>query len=98
MDILKAGGVSVSASDSTALLPQKPDISAGLLRLKASSQAWKKLLAEGKVEPLVLKIDSKPETVGVPARMLSEHEQQQLRKTKEDQSNYLQRILQTPLL
>jgi len=56
------------------------------------------LLAEGKVEPLFLKIDSPPETAGVPARMLSEQEQRQLRQTKQDQSNYLQRIMQTPVL
>lgn len=66
--------------------------------MKASLQAWKKLLGEGKVESLLIKIDSPPETAGVVARMLSEQEQQQLRMTKETQSNYLQGILQTPLL
>jgi hypothetical protein len=56
------------------------------------------LKADGKVESLVVKIDSPPEAAGIAARMLSEDEQQQLCATKQKLSNYLQGILQTPRL
>jgi hypothetical protein len=61
-------------------------------------QAWKQLIAEGKVESLVLKIDSPPELAGIAYRMLTEQEQAQLRMTKKQQSDYQQRIRKTPTL
>ncbi|WP_295998679.1 hypothetical protein [Rugamonas sp.] len=97
MDILNTGGDSDSVLDLNVLAPQKPDISAGLLQVQESLRGWKKLMANGQVEALVVKIDAPPETAGVAARMLSEQEQQQLRMSKEEQSNYLQAILQTPI-
>jgi len=56
------------------------------------------LIAEGKVESLVVKIDSPSELAGVAARMLSEQEQQQLRATKVALNNYQQRIIPTQIL
>ncbi|WP_174999312.1 hypothetical protein [Rugamonas aquatica] len=56
------------------------------------------MIAEGKVESLVVKIDSPPELAGVAARMLSEQEQQQLRATKMELNNYQQRIVPTQRL
>jgi hypothetical protein len=94
MDTLKNGGVSVSDSVSSASPLQKPDISAGLQQAKESLKAWKQLLAEGKVESLVVKIDSPPHLAGK-ARMLSAQEQEQLQATKEQLSDHVQRILQT---
>ncbi|WP_254441830.1 hypothetical protein [Duganella vulcania] len=94
MDTLKAGGVTVSDSDSTASRPQKPDISAELQRAKESLNAWKRLLAEGKVESLVVKLDTPP-GLAAEARMLSAEEQDQLRGAKQDIKAYMQRILQT---
>lgn len=98
MDTSNIGGDSGSASDSNPLPRQKPDILAELARLKESLRAWKQLIAEGKVESLVVKIDSPPELAGVAARMLSEQEQQQLRATKMELNNYQQRIVPTQIL
>jgi hypothetical protein len=98
MDTLNTGGGSVSVLGSNASPRQRPDISTELLQVKESLKAWKQLIAEGKVESLVVKVDSLPQAEGVGARMLSEQEQQQLQMTKVELSNYLQRILQTPIL
>ena len=54
-------------------------------------------MAEGKVESLVVKIDTPPELANVPYRMLTEREQRQLRITKRQIGNYCQRILQTKI-
>lgn len=97
MDTSNTGGDSGLGSDSTASPRQKPDISAELLRLKESLKVWKQLIAEGKVESLVLKIDSPPELADVPYRMLTEREQRQLRINKRRMMNYCQRIMQTRL-
>lgn len=94
MDTLKTGGVSASDSASSASRPPKPDIWAGLQLAKESLKAWKQLLDEGKVESLVVKIDTPPHLTGK-ARMLSAQEQQQLRATKQQIGDYVQRILQT---
>jgi len=91
MDTLKPGGDSGSDSDLNASPPQKPDISAALQQAKESLKAWKQLLAEGKVESLVVKID----TPAAETRMLSAEEQAQLQATKEQLSDHVQRILQT---
>ncbi|MYN15256.1 hypothetical protein GTP81_00665 [Rugamonas sp. FT107W] len=56
--------------------------------------AWKRLLAEGKVESLVVKLDTPP-GLAAEARMLSAEEQDQLRGAKQDIKAYMQRILQT---
>ncbi|MES2162136.1 MAG: hypothetical protein V4476_13345 [Pseudomonadota bacterium] len=56
------------------------------------------MIAEGKVESLVVKIDSPSELAGVAARMLSEQEQQQLQATKVALNNYQQRIIPTQIL
>ena len=94
MDTLKTGGVSASDSASSASRPPRPDISAGLQQAKESLKAWKQLLAEGKVESLVVKIDTPPHLAGK-ARMLSAQEQEQLLATKQQIGDYVQRILQT---
>ena len=91
MDTSNIGGDSGSASDSNPLPRQKPDFSAGLERLKGSLRAWKQLMDEGKVESLVVKID----TPAAETRMLSAEEQAQLQATKEQLSDHVQRILQT---
>ena len=98
MDTSNTGGGSGSGSGSNASPRQKPDISAGLVQLKASLQAWKQLIDEGKVESLVLKIESPPELAGIPNRMLTEPELQQLMLSKKMQSDYMQRIRKTPRL
>ena len=95
MDTLNTGGDNGSGSGSNASQRQKPDTSAALLQLKESLRVWKQLMAEGKVESLVLKIDSPPELADVPYRMLSERELRQLRINKRRMINYCQRILQT---
>lgn len=97
MDISNTGGDNGLGSGSTASPRQKPDISAALLQLKESLKVWKQLMAEGKVESLVLKIDSPPELADVPYRMLTEREQRQLRINKRRMINYCQRILQTKI-
>lgn len=96
MDTSNIGGDSGSASDSNPLPRQKPDFSAGLERLKGSLRAWKQLMDEGKVESLVVKIDSPPELKGVPYRMLTERELRLLRISKRQIHNYISRIIQTP--
>ena len=95
MDTLNTGGDNDSGSGSNASPRQKPDISAKLLQLKESLRVWKQLMAEGKVESLVVKIDAPPELANVPYRMLTEREQRQLRITKRQIDNYYQRIFQT---
>jgi hypothetical protein len=97
MDTSNIGGDNGSGSGSNASPRQKPDISAKLLQLKESLRVWKQLLAEGKVESLVVKIDSPPELANVPYRMLTEREQRQLRITKRQMDNYFQRIFQTKI-
>ena len=52
-------------------------------------------MAEGKVESLVVKIDSPPELADAPYRMLTEREQRQLRITKRQLGNYFERVFQT---
>lgn len=98
MDTSNTGGDSGSGSDSSASPRQKPDISAGLVQLRASLQACRQLIDEGKVESLILKIDSPPELAGVPNRILTEPELQQLILSKKLQSDYMQRIRKTPRL
>ncbi|MCU6501038.1 hypothetical protein LPN04_24850 [Rugamonas sp. A1-17] len=56
------------------------------------------MIDEGKVESLILKIDSPPELAGVPNRVLTELELQQLILSKKLQSDYMQRIRKTPRL
>jgi hypothetical protein len=51
-------------------------------------------VAEGKVESLVVKIDTPPHLTGK-TRMLSAQEQGQLRAAKQQIGDYVQRILQT---
>ena len=92
MDTSNIGGGSGSASDSNPLPRQKPDFSAELARLKGSLRAWKQLMDEGKVESLVVKIDTPPEVEDIPYRMLTEREQRQLRITKRQMDNYYQRV------
>jgi len=98
MDTSSIGGDSGSASDSNPSPRQKPDILAELAQLKESLRAWKQLIAEGKVESLVVKIESPPELEGIPYRMLTEREQRQLRISKRRLHNYYNRMLQTPKL
>ena len=97
MDTLNTGGDNGSGSGSNASPRQKPDISAKLRQLKESLRVWKQLVAEGKVESFVVKIDSPPELADVPYRMLTEREQRQLRITKRQLGNYFQRVLQTKI-
>lgn len=52
-------------------------------------------MAEGKVESLLIKIDTPPHLAGEAARLLSAQEQAQLRASKEELGNYVQRIFQT---
>lgn len=59
-------------------------------------RAWEQLLADGKVEPLVLKWDTPPELEGIPNRMLTEREQRQSRINKWRLGRYYERILRTP--
>lgn len=51
---------------------------------------------EGKVESLVVKIDTPPEVEDIPYRMLTERELRLLRISKRHVHNYITRILQTP--
>lgn len=51
---------------------------------------------EGKVESLVVKIDSPPELKDVPYRMLTERELRLLRISKRQIHHYISRIIQTP--
>ena len=95
METLNTGGVSALASDLTASPRHKPDISGELQRAKQSLVAWKKLLAEGKVESLVVKLAS-PSDPGTPARMLTPQELEQLRASKKTLGDYVERILKTP--
>jgi hypothetical protein len=88
------GGDSVLASASTASPLQKPDISSRLQQAKESLNAWTKLVEEGKVEPLSLKLDSVPELKGK-VRMLTSGEQEQLLTANEMVGNYVRRILAT---
>ena len=94
METLKLGGDSVLASDSNALPLQKPDILAALLQAEKSLRSWKQLMAEGKVESLVVKLDSASDSAN-PVRMLSPQELEQLRATKIALGNYVERILTT---
>jgi hypothetical protein len=55
-------------------------------------RVWRQLIAEGKVESLVVKIDTPPELANVPYRMLTEREQRQLRITKRQIDSYYQRV------
>ena len=50
---------------------------------------------EGKVESLVVKIDTPPEVEDIPYRMLTERELRLLRISKRQVHNYITRILQT---
>jgi hypothetical protein len=59
--------------------------------------AWQKLLAEGKVESLVVKLDP-PLAPGSAARMLTPQELDQLRASKKALGDYVERILKTPPL
>jgi hypothetical protein len=56
--------------------------------------AWKKLVEEGKVEPLVVRLDSLPELRGK-IRMLNQTEQEQLLAGNEMIGDYVRRILNT---
>ena len=97
METLKTGGASALALDSSASPRQKPDISGELQRAKQSLLAWQKLLAEGKVESLVVKLGPQLEP-GAPARMLTPQELDQLRASKKALGDYVERILKTPPL
>lgn len=96
MDTSNIGGGNGSDSASNVSLHQKLDISSGLVQLKESLKAWRRLIDEGKVELLVLNIDSPPELAAVPYRMLTQAELQQLILSKKLQSDYMQRIRKTP--
>ncbi len=96
MDTSNIGGDSDSASDSNPSLRQSPDFSAALARLRGSVRAWEQLLAEGKVEPLVLRGDTPPGQEDMPNRMLSERELRQSRIYNWRLDRYYTRILQTP--
>jgi hypothetical protein len=94
MEQSNVGGDSVLGSASTASPLQKPDISSRLQQAKESLNAWTKLVEEGKVEPLRLKLDSEPELKGK-VRMLTPGEQEQLLTANEMVGNYVRRILAT---
>lgn len=94
MEQLKFGGDSGLASASTASLHQKPDISSRLLQAKESLSAWTKLVEAGKVEPLVVKLDSLPEMRGK-VRLLTQAEQEQLLAANDIIGDYVRRILAT---
>ena len=51
-------------------------------------------MAEGKVESLVVKLDSVSDSAS-PVRMLSQQEVEQLRTTKKALGNYVERVLTT---
>ena len=90
----KIGGTDVLDSTSNASLPPKPDISAELHRAKESLRTWKRLIAEGKVESLVVQLPVTPGS-DQPVRMLTLQEQEQLRATKKAVGAYIERILNT---
>lgn len=96
MDTSNTGGDIDSASDSNPSPRQSPDFSAALERLRGSVRAWEQLLAEGKVEPLVLKWDTPPDAEGMPNRMLTERELRQSRINNWRLDKYYTRILRTP--
>jgi hypothetical protein len=56
--------------------------------------AWTKLVEAGKVEPLVIKLDSLPEMTGK-VRMLTQTEQEQLLAGNDMIGEYVRRILST---
>ena len=94
MEQLKFGGDSDLASASTVSLHRKPDISSRLLQAKESLSAWTKLVEAGKVEPLVVKLDSLPEMRGK-VRLLTQAEQEQLLAGNDMIGDYVRRILAT---
>src|SRR5450830_1551803 len=96
MDTSNIGGDSDSASDSNPSLRQSPDFSAALERLRGSVRAWEQLLAEGKVEPLVLQWETPAGVEGIPNRMLTERELRQSRINNWLLDRYYTRILRTP--
>ena len=96
MDTSNIGGGSGSASDSNPSPRQSPDFSAALERLRGSVRAWELLLAEGKVEPLILMSATPPELEGIPNRMYTKRELRQSRINCWRVDRYLKRILQTP--
>jgi hypothetical protein len=59
-------------------------------------RAWEQLLAEGKVQPLVLTSVPAPDPEGNPDRMYSERALRQLRINNWRLDRYYTRILQTP--
>jgi len=93
MDILKTGGVADSASDLNALPRRKPDISAALHQARESLNNWRKQVTDGEVESLVVNIDTLPPHNQ--ARTLSDEELLQLRETKVQIGDYLDRVLRT---
>lgn len=96
MDTSNTGGDSDSASDSNHSPRQKPDFSAALEQLRGSVRAWEQLLAEGKVEPLVLTTVPPPDPEGNPNLMYSERALRQLRINNWRLDKYYTRILRTP--
>ena len=94
MEQLKLGGDSDLASASTVSPPRKPDISFRLLQAKESLSAWTKLVEAGRVEPLVVKLDSLPEMRGK-VRLLTQAEQEQLLAGNDMIGDYVRRILAT---
>lgn len=96
MDTSNTGGDSDSASGSNPSPRQSPDFSAALEQLRGSVRAWEQLLAEGKVEPLVLKWDTLRDAEGMPNRMLTERELRQSRINNWRLDKYYTRILRTP--
>ena len=96
MDISNIGGDSNSASDSNPLPHQSADFSAALERLRGSVRAWEQLLAEGKVEPLVLVSATPPELEDDQNRMYTERELRQSRINCWRTDRYMMRILRTP--
>jgi len=94
MEQSNLGGTSVLDLDSTASPHQRPDILSRLQQAKESLRAWKKLVEEGKVEPLVVKLDSFPELKGK-VRMLTPAEQEQLLAQSKMVGEYVRRILRT---
>jgi len=94
MEQLKLGGNNDLALASIVSPHQKPDISSRLLQAKESLNAWKKLVEAGKVEPLVIKLDSLPEMRGK-VRMLTLAEQEQLLAGNDMIGDYVRRILAT---
>jgi hypothetical protein len=92
MEQSNSGGGNVSDSVSTVSPLQKPDILFRLQQAKESLSAWRKLVEEGKVEPLVVKLDSLPELKGK-VRMLSRTEQEQLLAGNEMIGDYVRRML-----